>query len=366
MKIIGSVKEDLTREKRISITPETVKQFVDLNFSVLLESKYGEHLGIDDEEYKNKGASLNSSSKEVLEKSEIILRVNCPSNDEISLIKNKSILVGQFDPLTNKEMINKLIKKDVKIFSLNLLPRITRAQSMDVLSSQANLAGYRAVIESVEEFGKAVPMMMTAAGTITPAKVLVIGAGVAGLQAIATAKRLGAIVSATDVRTVAKEQVESLGGKFLAVEGTENLETSGGYAKEAGEDFKKKQAELLKNSVKKNDIIICTALIPGKKAPRIISEDMVKSMKPGSIIYDLAVNYGGNSAFSEADKVNIVNGVKVMGAQNILNNLALSASSLYAKNLFNFVNNLYDKEKKDIYINKEDEIISKTLIDKEL
>ena len=214
MKIIGSVKEDLAREKRISITPETVKQFVDLNFSVLLENKYGEHLGIDDEEYKNKGASLNSSAKEILEKSEIILRVNCPSNDEISLIKNKSILVGQFDPLTNKEIINKLIKKDVKIFSLNLLPRITRAQSMDVLSSQANLAGYRAVIESVKEFGKVVPMMMTAAGTIMPARVLVIGAGVAGLQAIATAKRLGGIVSATDVRITTKEQVESLGGKF--------------------------------------------------------------------------------------------------------------------------------------------------------
>jgi len=366
MKIIGSVKEDLTREKRISITPETVKQFVDLNFSVLLENKYGEHLGIDDEEYKNKGASLNSSSKEVLEKSEIILRVNCPSIDEISLIKNKSILVGQFDPLTNKEMINKLIKKDVKIFSLNLLPRITRAQSMDVLSSQANLAGYRAVIESVEEFGKAVPMMMTAAGTITPAKVLVIGAGVAGLQAIATAKRLGAIVFATDVRTAAKEQVESLGGKFLAVEGVENLETSGGYAKEAGEDFKKKQAELLKNSVKKNDIIICTALIPGKKAPRIISEKMVKKMKPGSIIYDLAVGQGGNSAFSESDKISIVNGVKIMGSKNILNNLALTASSLYARNLFNFVNNLYSKDKKDIYINEEDEIIGKTLIKKRL
>ena len=307
MKIIGSVKEDLIREKRISITPETVKQFLDLNFSVLLENKYGEHLGIDDEEYKNKGASLNSSSKEVLEKSEIILRVNCPSDEEINLIKNKSILIGQFDPLSNKETINKLIKKDVKIFSLNLLPRITRAQSMDVLSSQANLAGYRAVIESVQEFGKAVPMMMTAAGTITPAKVLVIGAGVAGLQAIATAKRLGAVVSATDVRAVAKEQVESLGGKFLAVEGAENLETSEGYAKEAGEDFKKKQAELLKNSVKKNDIIICTALVPGKKAPKIISEEMVKSMKPGSIIYDLAVNHGGNSAFSEADNAKLFN-----------------------------------------------------------
>ena len=366
MKIIGSVKEDLVGEKRISITPETVKKFVDLNMSVLLENKYGEHLGINDEEYKNKGASLNNSAKEVLEKSEIILRVNCPSNDEISIIKNKSILIGQFDPLSNKETINKLIKKEVKIFSLNLLPRITRAQSMDVLSSQANLAGYRAVIESVEEFGKAVPMMMTAAGTITPAKVLVIGAGVAGLQAIATAKRLGAIVSATDVRTVAKEQVESLGAKFLVVEGAENFETSGGYAKEAGENFKKKQAELLKNLVKKNDIIICTALIPGKKAPRIISEEMVKSMQPDSIIYDLAVIQGGNSAFSEADKVNVLNGVKVMGAKNILNNLALSASNLYAKNLSSFVNNLYSKEKKDIYINQEDEIISKTLINKEL
>ena len=263
-------------------------------------------------------------------------------------------------------MINKMIKKDVKIFSLNLLPRITRAQSMDVLSSQANLAGYRAVIESVEEFGKVIPMMMTAAGTITPAKVMVIGAGVAGLQAIATAKRLGAIVSATDVRTVAKEQVESLGGKFLTVEGGENLETAGGYEKEAGEDFKKKQSELLKSAVKKNDIIICTALIPGKKAPRIISEEMVKSMKSGSIIYDLAVSQGGNSAFSESDKVNIINGVKIMGSKNILNNLALTASNLYAKNLYNFVNNLYSKEKKDIYINLEDEIINKTLINKEL
>ena len=366
MKVIGSVKEDLTIEKRISITPDTIKKFTDLKFSILLEKNYGEHLGIADEEYKNMGANFCNSTKEVLEKSEIILKVNCPSNNEVSLIKDKSILIGQFDHISNKEMINKLIKKDIKIFSLALLPRITRAQTMDVLSSQANLAGYRAVIESIEEFGKVVPMMMTAAGTITPAKFLVIGAGVAGLQAIATAKRLGGIVSATDARTTTKEQVESLGGKFLSVEGVDNLETSEGYAKEASEDFKKKQAELLKNSVKKNDIIICTALTPGKKAPRIISEDMVKSMKSGSIIYDLAVGQGGNSAFSEADKVNVINGVKVIGAKNILNSLALTASNLYAKNLFNFVNNLYDKEKKDIYINKEDEIINKTLINKEL
>ena len=366
MKVIGSVKEDLAIERRISITPDTIKKFTDLKFSILLEKNYGEHLGIADEEYKNMGANFCNSTKEVLEKSEIILKVNCPSNNEVSLIKDKSILIGQFDHISNKEMINKLIKKDIKIFSLALLPRITRAQTMDVLSSQANLAGYRAVIESIEEFGKVVPMMMTAAGTITPAKFLVIGAGVAGLQAIATAKRLGGIVSATDVRTTTKEQVESLGGKFLSVEGVDNLETSEGYAKEASEDFKKKQAELLKNSVKKNDIIICTALTPGKKAPRIISEDMVKSMKSGSIIYDLAVGQGGNSAFSEADKVNVINGVKVLGAKNILNSLALTASNLYAKNLFNFVNNLYDKEKKDIYINKEDEIINKTLINKEL
>ena len=366
MKIIGSVKEDLAIDKRISITPDTVKKFMDLDFSVLLEKKYGDHLGIDDKEYKNNGASLTNSSKEVFEKSEIILKVNFLSNDEIDLIKDKSILIGQFDSFSNKEMINKLIKKNVKIFSLNLLPRITRAQSMDVLSSQANLAGYRAVIDSVAEFGRAIPMMMTAAGTIPPAKILVIGAGVAGLQAIATAKRIGGIVSATDVRASAKEQVESLGGKFLSVEGSENLETAEGYAKEVGDDFKKKQTELLKNYVPKNDIIICTALIPGKKAPRILSEDMVKSMKHGSIIYDLAVSQGGNSAFSQSDKINIINGVKIMGAKNILNNLALSASNLYAKNLFNFVNNLYSKEKKDIYINSEDEIISKTLIDKEL
>ena len=363
---IGSIKEDLNLEKRISIVPETVKKLVDLNFSVFLEKSYGDHLAINDEEYKNKGTNLKNSAEEVLEKSDIVLSVNCPSSNIIRSIKDKSVLIGQFDPHSNKETINKLIKKNIKIFSLNLLPRITRAQSMDALSSQANLAGYRAVIESVEEFDRAIPMMMTAAGTITPAKILVIGAGVAGLQAIATAKRLGGVVSATDVRSVAKEQVESLGGKFLFVEGAENLETTEGYAKEANEDFQKKQQELLKNSLKKNDIVICTALIPGKKAPRIISEEMVKSMRPGSIIYDLAVGQGGNSVFSEHGKIKVVNGVKIMGSKNILNNLALTASNLYAKNLFNFVNNLYNKEKKDIYINLEDEIIGKTLINKEL
>ena len=366
MKNIGSVKENLDTEKRISITPETAKKLIDLKFSVFLEKNYGKHLGILDKEFEKEGANILAAANEIFKKSDIILKTNCPLKEEINLIKDKSILIGQFNQLSNKEIINTLIKKKIKIFSLDLLPRITRAQSMDILSSQANLAGYRAVIEAVEQFGKAIPMMMTAAGTIIPAKILVIGAGVAGLQAIATAKRLGAIVSATDVRITTKEQVESLGGKFLTVEGAKDLETASGYAKESGEDFKKKQAELLKKSIKENDIVICTALLPGKKAPRIISEEMIKSMKPGSIVYDLAVSQGGNSAFSESDKINIVNDVKIMGSNNILNNLALTASNLYAKNLLNFIINLYNKDKQDIYINEEDEIINKTLIKNEL
>ena len=362
MKNIGSVKEDLSIEKRIYITPDVVKKFVDLQLSVFLEKGYGEHLGISDDDFKTKGANFCSSSKEVFEKSDIILKVNYPLKEEVDLLKNESILIGQFVPSINKEEINNLNKKNIKIFSLNLLPRITRAQSMDVLSSQANLAGYKAVIESFSKFEKAIPMMMTAAGTVPAAKILIIGAGVAGLQAIATAKRMGAIVFATDVRAAAKEQVESLGGKFLSVEGSENLETAGGYAKEASEAFKKKQEELLRETIKKIDIIICTALIPGKKAPLIIKEDMIKNMKAGALIYDLAAAQGGNAAFTQVDKVIEKNGVKIMGEKNILNNLPVSASNLYAKNLFNFVSNLYDKKNKKININLDDEIIEKTLI----
>ena len=235
---------------------------------------------------------------------------------------------------------------------------------MDVLSSQSNLAGYRAVVDCVAEFEKAVPMMMTAAGTVPAAKVLVIGAGVAGLQAIATAKRLGAIVSATDVRAASKEQVESLGGKFLTVEQSEDMETAGGYAKEASDDYKKKQADMMKEALKKNDIIICTALIPGKPAPRILTEDLVKLLKPGSVVYDLAAEQGGNSAFSEPGKINTINGIKVIGVKSLMNSLPLTASSLYAKNLFSFIRNLYSKEKKDFNINLEDEIIEKSLIKK--
>ena len=233
---------------------------------------------------------------------------------------------------------------------------------MDVLSSQANLAGYKAVIDSFSNFKKAIPMMMTAAGTIPPAKVLVVGAGVAGLQAIATAKRMGAIVFATDVRITSKEQVESLGGKFLTVDRSENLETEGGYAKEASEEFKKKQEELLGETLKKIDIVICTALIPGKKAPLIIKEFMINNMQSGSVIYDLAAVQGGNTAYTEVDKIVDKNGIRIMSEANILNKLPVSASSLYAKNVFNFVSNLYDKENKKININLEDEIIAKTII----
>ena len=360
--IIGSIKENLSLEKRVSITPETAKNIINLGLKICIEKDYATHIGLEDSEYKNVGAEIKSSSKEVLDHCDLLLKVNCPSDEEIINLKDKTILIGMLNPSKNKDKLREIAKKNINIFSLELLPRITRAQSMDVLSSQSNLAGYRSVVDSIFEFEKAIPMMMTAAGTVPAAKVLVIGAGVAGLQAIATAKRLGAIVSATDVRAASREQVESLGGKFLTVEQSENLETEGGYAKEASEDFKKKQAEMMKDALKKNDIIICTALIPGKPAPRIISEELVKLMRPGSIIYDLAAEQGGNSAFSEVGKINIVNGVKVIGVKNLMNRLPLTASSLYAKNLFSFIRNLYSKEKKDFNINMDDEIIKKTLI----
>ena len=362
--IVGSTKEDLTLEKRVSLTPETAKNILGLGLKVCIEKNYADHLGIKDNEYINVGAEIKDTSTEVLSLSNLIVKVNCPTENEINNLKEKSIVIGMLNPSKNKNQINKIIEKKINIFSLELLPRITRAQSMDVLSSQANLAGYRAVIDCVAEFEKAVPMMMTAAGTIPAAKILVIGAGVAGLQAIATAKRLGAIVSATDVRSASKEQVESLGGKFLTIDQSEDMETTGGYAKETSDEYKKKQAEMIREALKKNDIVICTALIPGKPAPRILTEELVKLMKPGSIIYDLAAEQGGNSAFSEAGKINLIEGVKIIGVQSLMNSLPLTASSLYAKNLFSFIRNLYSKEKKDFNINLEDEIILKTLLNK--
>jgi len=362
--IVGSIKEDLASEKRVSITPETAKNLIGLGLKVCVEKNYANHLGVTDNEYKKVGVEIKNTADEVLNSSNLIIKVNCPSDNEISSLKDNTILIGMLNPSKNKNQINNIIDKKIKPFSLELLPRITRAQSMDVLSSQSNLAGYRAVVDCIAEFEKVVPMMMTAAGTVPAAKVLVIGAGVAGLQAIATAKRLGAIVSATDVRAASKEQVESLGGKFLTVEQSEDMETTGGYAKETSDDYKKKQAEMMKEALKKNDIVICTALIPGKSAPRILTEDLVKLMKPGSIIYDLAAEQGGNSAFSEAGKINLVDGIKVIGVKSLMNSLPLTASSLYAKNLFSFIRNLYSKEKKEFNINLEDEIIDKSLIKK--
>ena len=355
--IVGSIKEDLSLEKRVSLTPETAKNIIGLGLQICIEKNYANHLGISDDEYKNTGVEIKNSSNDVLKQSDLVLKVNCPHENEINILKQNTILIGMLNPAKNKNQIDKIINKKIKSFSLELLPRITRAQSMDVLSSQSNLAGYRAVVDCVAEFEKAVPMMMTAAGTVPAAKVLVIGAGVAGLQAIATAKRLGAIVSATDVRAASKEQVESLGGKFLTVEQTEDMETTGGYAKETSEDYKKKQAEMMKDALKKNDIVICTALIPGRAAPRILTEDLVKLMKPGSIVYDLAAEQGGNAAFSEAGKTNIVNGIKVIGVKKLMNSLPLTASSLYAKNLFSFIRNLYSREKKILILNLDDEII---------
>ena len=359
---IGSVLENQELEKRISITPDIIKKYTSLGFEVFLSENYGRHLGIYDDEYLKLGAKISKDYKEIISSSDIIVQLGMLPDDKSSLIKENQILIGVLDPYNNKDKLESLAKKKIKLFSLELLPRITRAQSMDILSSQANLAGYKAVIESFANFEKAIPMMMTAAGTIPAAKVLVVGAGVAGLQAIATAKRMGAIVFATDVRMASKEQVESLGGKFLTVEGSENMETEGGYAKEASDDFKNKQEQLLSETLKKIDIVICTALIPGKKAPLIIKNYMIDDMQQGSVIYDLAAVQGGNTAYTEADKIIEKNGVKIMGESNILNKLPISSSSLYAKNVFNFVDNLFDKKDKKININLEDEIIEKTLI----
>ena len=359
---IGSISGNLNSEKRISLTPELSKKYLDLGVEIFISKNYGVHLGFHDIDYKEKGVQILNSINEVINNCNCLLQINLPEMDFIEKLRENTSLIGVFNPYGNKEKINLLLKKKINIFSLDLLPRIARAQSMDVLSSQANLAGYKAVIESFNEFEKVIPMMMTAAGTIPAAKVLVIGAGVAGLQAIATAKRLGAIVFATDVRQASKEQVESLGGKFLHVEGAEDLETKEGYAKETGEEFKLKQQKLLSDTLKKVDIVICTALIPGKKAPIIINEKMFKDIRSGSVIFDLAVVQGGNSAYSEIDKIVNKNGVKIIGHKNILNKLPLSATNLYSKNLYNFFLNLYDKEKKNLNINLKDEIINKTLI----
>ena len=359
---IGSISENRDIDQRVAITPDIVKKYKLLGLDVCLSKNYATHLGIEDTIYENEGVRIFETDEEVISNSNAILQMNIPDDKYLKKLNKDQVLVGVLNPYLNENKLKDLSFKNINCFSLELLPRITRAQSMDILSSQANLAGYKAVVDSFAYFQKAIPMMMTAAGTISAAKVLVVGAGVAGLQAIATAKRMGAIVFATDVRLASKEQVESLGGKFLLVEGSENLETKGGYAKEASEDFKIKQEELLKETLKKIDIVICTALIPGKKAPVIIKKEMINVMQNGSIIYDLAASQGGNSELTKVDEVVDSNGVKIMGERNILNKLPVSASNLYAKNMYNFINNLFDKEKKIFTINLEDEIIEKTKV----
>ena len=359
---LASIKENLEIEKRISVTPEIAKKYISLGFKLTLPNNYGSHIGFNDELYKNLGVNFLKDELEIIKNSDVVIQLGLPDEKKLSLFKENQTLIGSLNAFLNKEKLDNLRSKKINCFSLEMLPRITRAQSMDILSSQANLAGYKAVVEAFQVYERAIPMMMTAAGTIPAAKVLVVGAGVAGLQAIATAKRMGAVVFATDVRMASKEQVESLGGKFLTVEGSENLETEGGYAKEASDDFKKKQEELLSETLKKIDIIICTALIPGREAPKIIKENMFKNLQAGSVIYDLAAVQGGNTIFTEVDKIIEKDGVKILGEANILNKLPVSASNLYAKNVFNFVSNLYDKENNKLNINLEDEIIEKTLI----
>ena len=352
-------------ELRVSASPDSVKKMVELGISVNIQTGAGQNSNFSDESYKVNGAEIFNNTSEI-SNADIIIKVNKPTDDEISSMKEGSLFIGSLDPYNNRETLNKLRDKGVTSFAMELMPRITRAQSMDILSSQSNLAGYKAVIDATYLFNKAMPMMMTAAGTIAPAKVMVFGAGVAGLQAIATAKRLGAIVSATDVRMAAKEQVESLGGKFVMVEDdeTQDAETSGGYAKEMSKEFKAKQAKLISDTLATQDIAICTALIPGKKAPILISEEQVRSMKPGSIIIDLAAESGGNCECSVAGETKEVGGVHVVGSKDITSTISEDASALFSKNILNFLTLLIDSESKSISIDWDDEIIQGILVTK--
>ncbi len=352
-------------ELRVSASPDSVKKMVELGISVNIQTTAGQNSNFSDESYKANGAEIFNNTSEI-SNADIIIKVNKPTDDEISSMKEGSLFIGSLDPYNSRETLDKLRDKGVTSFAMELMPRITRAQSMDILSSQSNLAGYKAVIDATYLFNKAMPMMMTAAGTIAPAKVMVFGAGVAGLQAIATAKRLGAIVSATDVRMAAKEQVESLGGKFVMVEDdeTQDAETSGGYAKEMSDEFKAKQAKLISDTLATQDIAICTALIPGKKAPILISEEQVRSMKPGSIIIDLAAESGGNCECSIAGETKEVGGVHVVGSKDITSTISEDASALFSKNIINFLTLLIDSESKSISIDWDDEIIQGILVTK--
>ena len=352
-------------ETRVAVTPETVKRFRGLGAEVVVQSGAGATAGVTDAEYQAAGASLAASATETVAGADVVLAVRRPDAAALAGAKPGVALICIADPYGAEEAINSLAKAGVAAFAMEFMPRITRAQVMDVLSSQANLAGYRAVIDGAAEYGRALPMMMTAAGTVPAAKIFIMGVGVAGLQAIATARRMGAVVTATDVRPATKEQVESLGAKFLAVEDDEfkQAQTAGGYAKEMSQEYQAKQAALTASHIAKQDIVITTALIPGRPAPKLISAEMVASMRPGSVIVDLAVERGGNCALSKPGETVITdNGVKIVGHLNMPGRLAATASALYAKNLFAFVETLVDKEKKTLAINWDDELVRATLL----
>jgi NAD(P) transhydrogenase subunit alpha len=348
-------------EPRVSATPETVKKMKALGAEVLVEPGAGVKAGIPDAEYEAAGAVI---SRDAVRDADIVLKVRRPNEMELTAYKRGALVIAIMDPYGHEAALQALARAGVIAFAMELMPRITRAQSMDVLSSQANLAGYRAVIDGAAEYGRALPLMMTAAGTMPATKVFVMGAGVAGLQAIATARRLGAIVTATDVRPAAKEQVESLGAKFIAVmdEEFKQAETAGGYAKEMSKEYQAKQAALVAEHIKKQDMVITTALIPGRPAPRLISAEMVHSMKPGSVIVDLAVERGGNCELAKPGEVVDAGGVKIVGYLNVPGRIAASASALYAKNLFTFLEVLIDKKTKQINLNWDDDIVKTTAL----
>ena len=356
-------KEIKDGETRVAATAETVKKLVEMGAEVVVEASAGKLSYISDDDFKQAGAKVEKDVKKAFANSDIVLKVNQPVKNELSMVKDGSIWISSMVPQVELDSIKKALDKKITLFSMNLIPRISRAQKMDALTSQSNIAGYKAVLLAAEKLGKFFPLLMTAAGTIQPAKVVVLGAGVAGLQAIATAKRLGAQVEASDIRPVVKEQVESLGGKFIEVEPDENAEDEGGYAKAASKDYLKRQAEEVKKRIKVADVVISTALIPGRKAPVLITKEMVKSMKPGSVIVDLAVEMGGNCELSECNKTVVKEDVIIVGEPNIPATVPVHATEMYAKNIFNFVSCMI-KDKK-LNLDMEDEVIAKSLVVKD-
>jgi len=361
---IAIPRERRPQERRVAASPDTVKRLVGMGHEVVIEAGAGLGASFPDAAYTAAGGRIAADERAALGAADLVLKVQRPEVEEIGTMKKGAVLVGMLAPLQHPAEVKAYASAGLTTFAMELVPRISRAQAMDVLSSQANLAGYRAVLEASVAYGRALPMMMTAAGTIAPARVLVMGAGVAGLQAIATARRLGAVVSATDVRLAAKEQVESLGATFLVVdiEAMRQMETSGGYAKEMGEDFARRQREHLTEALKKTDIVICTALIPGRKAPVLITKDMIAVMRPGSVIVDLAVEQGGNAEGSKAgDEVVTQNGVTILGHLNLPSHIAADASQLYAKNLLAFLALIIDKDKA-LKIDPSDEIVKASLL----